>query len=205
MNLFAPIPESWQIDGVANRRAIKARPIKLELSVKELKRRHRNVSKLWQQNVNRELVRKLQDRKKGPELTKHNKNKKLKGSAKRKIFVYKKPKDSVKRKNVNNKRLINCNRSRKKRKGPISNIYRLKKLSANVYWLRSKRQRELASSRKKKSKDVYLKKRPDKKRYDKYYARCGMIIIGPNFLTNPSVLLCLGARTTGSRTCSSTL
>lgn len=154
MNLFALILESWLIDGVVHRRVIKARLIKFVLNVREPSKRHRNASSPWQQNANRDPVKKLLDRKNGPELTSHNKT--LRDN-------------SVKRKTVDDrkKRSINASCNGRKRKQPISSNNRQnrnqlisskpKKKSANADRLKRKRQRELARKRKSTT-DVSLKK-----------------------------------------------
>lgn len=158
MSLFALILEDWLVDGVAHRRVIKVRLIKFVLNVRELSKKRRNASNPWQQSESKEPVKKVLDRKNGPELIKHSKTKTLRDSN-----------NSAKRKNVDDKKKKRINNScnRRKRKEPIVSSKKKKK-SVSVERLKSRRPRpkELVNRKRKNSTDINLRKRPDNSRYD---------------------------------------
>lgn len=158
MSLFALILENWLVDGVARRRVIKVRLIRFVLSVRELSKRRRHASKPWQQSENKEPVKKVLDRKNGPELIKHSKTKSLRDSN-----------NSAKRKNVDDKKKKrisdSCNRRRKKE--PISNSKKRKSVSEERLRSRRPRPKELVNKKRKNSTDINLRRRPDNSRYER--------------------------------------
>jgi hypothetical protein len=168
MSLFALILEDWLVDGVAHRRVIKVRLIKFVLNVRELSKKRRNASNPWQQSESKEPVKKVLDRKNGPELIKHSKTKTLRDSN-----------NSAKWKNVDDKKKKRTNNSsnRRKRKGPTISSKKKKKKSVSVERLKSTRPRpkELVNRKRKNSTDINLRKnsadinlrkRPDNSRYE---------------------------------------
>jgi hypothetical protein len=114
MNLFAQTQESWPADGEASLRVDKAKLIRFEPIAKERKKRRRNGNKPWQLNEIKEHERKLPDRRRDKDLSKHNKIKRIKEISNSNLNV--KQKSVNDRKSYTNSNFSNSKQKKKKRK-----------------------------------------------------------------------------------------